>query len=148
MINTGGPINRLAVVAQGASLRFYINGWLVAEEENRDFEEGEVALWAGASVLGDVRLVFDDVSVYQPVATPTPTPTLTPTPAPALSPTATAHAKPTLIPTRRPTQPPPTTQQPPTQQPPTQPPPTQPPPTQPPPAQPPTPTPMNTPPPP
>ena len=100
VMNTGGEPNHLAVVGQGTALKFYVNGWLMDEIVHDSHVRGRVALWGGASVQSDVHLVFDDVTIWLPVATPTPTPTLPPTPSP--TPTATTYSPPAPSPTRPP----------------------------------------------
>jgi len=86
-IYTAGKPNQLAVMADGNSYTFFINGWRVAAVEDEAYPSGRLALWGGTGAAGAAQVAFDDCRLL--AASPLPPAETTPTATPAEAGTAT-----------------------------------------------------------
>ncbi|KAF0111635.1 MAG: Uncharacterized protein FD147_816 [Chloroflexi bacterium] len=65
-IRKGGVVNHITVVCQDDILRLTVNDALLSEIQDSSFDEGQVGLIAGAYEFGGVKVLFDNLDVYQP----------------------------------------------------------------------------------
>ncbi|MHB1357513.1 MAG: hypothetical protein ACYCZF_16210 [Anaerolineae bacterium] len=72
-VKTGTATNKLAIVAQGETFAFYINGVKVDEMVDNRFAEGDIALVVGTHDVGDFAAGFTNIGVWEVdgVASPT-----------------------------------------------------------------------------
>ena len=64
-IKTGTATNKLAVVAQGETLSFYVNGVKIYELTDSTLAEGDIALVAGTQAVGEFVARFSNVNVWE-----------------------------------------------------------------------------------
>ena len=66
-IQTGvNAVNRLRIVAQGATMRFYVNETLLQEVTDSQYTAGVIALEAGTYGQPGMQVVFDNLVVKRP----------------------------------------------------------------------------------
>jgi len=76
---TEDAINRLGVLAEGATLTLLVNDGPLAQVEDTTFSSGGIGLVAATYSEGGLAVGFDNLELWQAAAAPTPTPTAEPT---------------------------------------------------------------------
>jgi hypothetical protein len=65
-INRGTASNHLQAICNGSSLRFYVNGKLVADVQDASFTSGDIGLLAGTTETPGADILFDNLIVHRP----------------------------------------------------------------------------------
>lgn len=81
-MNPGEATNVIKIICQKDTFTLYINDKLMSTIQDQDFSSGNIGLVAGTFEQPDVRVAFDNLTVWSPGLMPTPatSPTLSPTP--------------------------------------------------------------------
>ncbi len=65
-IRTGGVVNHISATCQDHLLSLTVNGSLLSEVEDTSFNEGQVGFIASAYSDPGVKVLFDNLQIYQP----------------------------------------------------------------------------------
>jgi hypothetical protein len=65
-INQGAATNHLQAICDGETLRFYVNGTLLADVQDASFSSGDIGMIAGTTDMPGADLLFDNLVVYRP----------------------------------------------------------------------------------
>ena len=66
VIRKGGVVNHIAATCQGDVLSLTVNDTLLKQVEDSSFAEGQVGLIASAYSRPGVKVLFDNLKIYQP----------------------------------------------------------------------------------
>ena len=65
-ISQGNATNHLRLECVGEALNFYVNGYLLDQQTDGDYSEGDVGLIAGTYDTPGTDILFDNFSIYSP----------------------------------------------------------------------------------
>ena len=65
-ISQGNATNHLRLECVGETLNFYVNGYLLDQQTDGDYSEGDVGLIAGTYDTPGTDILFDNFSIYSP----------------------------------------------------------------------------------
>ncbi|MCX6054043.1 MAG: hypothetical protein NTZ74_03845 [Chloroflexi bacterium] len=66
VIRQGGIVNHLAVVCNRETLSLSVNDTLLSQVQDPSFKDGQIGLVASAYEFSGVKVLFDNLEVYQP----------------------------------------------------------------------------------